>query len=401
MYGTTAMFFFLVGGIEALLIRLQLAQPNGTFLSAARYNEFFTMHGTTMVFLMGMPLAAAFGNYFLPLMIGARDVAFPRLNMFGYWVFLFGGVFLYSSFVLGGAPDGGWFGYAPLTSTPMSQGFLPGRGADFWAVGLIMLGIGSVATAVNFIVTALNMRAPGMTMMKMPVFVWMMLVVAFLTLFAMPPLTAALIQVFMDRNFHTNFFNAAAGGDPLLYQNLFWIFGHPEVYILILPGMAIVSEILPVFSRKPLFGYSVVVFSGIAIGFLGWGVWAHHMFATGIGPVATSAFSLSTMLIAIPTGVKIFNWLATVWGGSVRLANADAVRARLHRAVHDRRALGRDALDRAGRHAADRHLLRRRALPLRAVRRSRVRDLRRHLLLVPEGLREDARREAGQDRTSG
>jgi cytochrome c oxidase subunit I len=319
MYGATAMFFFLVGGIEALMIRLQLAQPNGTILSAARYNEFFTMHGTTMVFLMGMPLAAAFGNYFLPLMIGARDVAFPRLNMFGYWVFLLGGAFIYSSFVLGGAPDGGWFGYAPLTSTPMSQGFLPGRGADFWAVGLIMLGIGSVATAVNFIVTALNMRAPGMTMMKMPVFVWMMLVVAFLTLFAMPPLTAALIQVFMDRNFHTNFFNAAAGGDPLLYQNLFWIFGHPEVYILILPGMAIVSEILPVFSRKPLFGYSVVVFSGIAIGFLGWGVWAHHMFATGIGPIATSAFSLSTMLIAIPTGVKIFNWLATVWGGSVRL----------------------------------------------------------------------------------
>ncbi len=183
-----------------------------------------------------------------------------------------------------------------------------------------MLGIGSVATAVNFIVTALNMRAPGMTMMKMPVFVWMMLVVAFLTLFAMPPLTAALIQVFMDRNFHTNFFNAAAGGDPLLYQNLFWIFGHPEVYILILPGMAIVSEVLPVFSRKPLFGYSIVVFSGIAIGFLGWGVWAHHMFATGIGPVAVTAFGLSTMLIAVPTGVKIFNWLATVWGGSVRLA---------------------------------------------------------------------------------
>jgi cytochrome c oxidase subunit I len=319
MYATTALFFFVVGGIEALLIRLQLAAPDGTILSAARYNEFFTLHGTTMVFLMGMPLAAAFGNYFLPLMIGARDVAFPRLNMFGYWVFLFGGIFLYSGFLFGGAPDGGWFGYAPLTSTPLDQGFLPGRGADFWAVGLIMLGIGSVATAVNFIVTALNMRAPGMTMMKMPVFVWMMLVVAFLTLFAMPPLTAALIQVFMDRNFHTNFFNAAAGGDPLLYQNLFWIFGHPEVYILILPGMAIVSEILPVFSRKPLFGYSIVVFSGIAIGFLGWGVWAHHMFATGIGPVATSAFSLSTMLIGIPTGVKIFNWLATVWGGHVRL----------------------------------------------------------------------------------
>jgi cytochrome c oxidase subunit 1 len=203
----------------------------------------------------------------------------------------------------------------------MSLGFLPGRGPDFWAVGLIMLGIGSVATAVNFIVTTLNMRAPGMTMMRLPVFVWMMLVVAFLTLFAMPSVTAALIQVFMDRNFGTNFFNAAAGADPLMYQHLFWIFGHPEVYILILPGMGIVSEILPVFARKPLFGYAVVVFSGIAIGFLGWGVWAHHMFASGIGPVAASAFGLSTMLIAIPTGVKIFNWLGTVWGGQVRLAS--------------------------------------------------------------------------------
>jgi cytochrome c oxidase subunit I len=319
MYGTTALLFFLAGGIEALLIRLQLARPDGTVLTANQYNQLFTMHGTTMVFLMGMPLAAAFGNYLIPLMIGARDVAFPRLNMLGYWVFLFGGLFIYSSFFLGGAPNGGWFGYTPLTSTPLSQGFLPGRGPDFWAVGLIMLGIGSVATALNFIVTILNMRAPGMTLMKMPVFVWMMLVVAFLTLFAMPPVTAALIEVYMGRNFGANFFNPAAGGDPLLYQHLFWIFGHPEVYILILPGMGMVSEILPVFSRKPLFGYAVVVFSGIAIGFLGWGVWAHHMFATGLGPVAVSAFGLSTMLIAVPTGVKIFNWLGTIWGGAVRL----------------------------------------------------------------------------------
>jgi cytochrome c oxidase subunit 1 len=320
LYGATALVFFVAGGVEALLIRLQLARPEGTLLSANQYNQLFTMHGTTMVFLLGMPLASAFGNYLIPLMIGARDVAFPRLNMFGYWVFLFGGIFLYSSFILGGAPNTGWFGYAPLSSTPMDQGFLPGRGPDFWSVGLIMLGIGSVATAVNFIVTILNMRAPGMTLMRMPVFVWMMLVVAFLTLFAMPPVTAALIQVYMSRNFGANFFNPAMGGDPLLYQHLFWIFGHPEVYILILPGMGIVSELLPVFSRKPLFGYAVVVFSGIAIGFLGWGVWAHHMFATGLGPVAVSAFGLSTMLIAVPTGVKIFNWLGTVWGGAVRLA---------------------------------------------------------------------------------
>jgi cytochrome c oxidase subunit 1 len=320
LYGTTALLFFVIGGIEALLIRLQLWGPDGTVLTSNQYNQIFTMHGTTMVFLMGMPLAIAFGNFLVPLMIGARDVAFPRVNMFGYWVFLLGGLFLYSSFVLGGAPNGGWFGYAPLTSTPMSKGFLPGHGPDFWAIGLIMLGIGSVTTAVNFIVTTINMRAPGMTMFRMPVFAWMMLVVAFLTLFAMPIVTAALMMVYLDRNFGTNFFNAALHGDPLLYQNLFWLFGHPEVYILILPGMGIVSETLPVFSRKPLFGYSVVVFSGIAIGFLGWGVWAHHMFASGIGPVAQSAFGVSTMLIAVPTGVKIFNWLGTVWGGAVRLA---------------------------------------------------------------------------------
>jgi len=319
LYGGTALVFFVIAGVEGLLIRLQLAGPNGTVLTAAQYNTMFTMHGTTMVFLVGMPLAVAFGNYFIPLMIGARDVAFPRLNMFGYWVFLLGGLFLYSSFFLGGAPDGGWFGYTPLTSTPLNQGFLPGRGPDFWAVGLIMLGIGSVTSAINFIVTILNLRAPGMTLMRMPLFVWMMLVVAFLTAFAMPPVTAALLMIIFDRNFGTLFFNAAAGGDPLLYQHLFWLFGHPEVYILILPGMGIVSEILPVFSRKPLFGYAVVVFSGIAIGFLGWGVWAHHMFATGLGPVAVSAFGLATMLIAVPTGVKIFNWLGTVWGGSLRL----------------------------------------------------------------------------------
>jgi cytochrome c oxidase subunit 1 len=322
MYGALALVFFVVGGLEALLIRVQLFQPNGTVLTAGQYNQLFTMHGTTMVFLVGMPMAVAFGNYFVPLMIGARDVAFPRLNAFGFWVVAAGGTFLYSSFFLGGAPDGGWFGYTPLTSTPIDAGFLPGRGPDFWTVGLIMLGIGSTTSAINFIVTILNMRAPGMTLMRMPVFVWMMLVVAFLTLFAMPIITVALIMVFTDRNFDTTFFLATKGGDPLLYQHLFWLFGHPEVYILILPGMGIVSETLPVFSRKPLFGFAVVVFSGIAIGFLGWGVWAHHMFATGLGPVAVSAFGLSTMLIAIPTGVKIFNWLGTVWKGAVRLTTA-------------------------------------------------------------------------------
>ncbi len=322
MYGATALVFFLAGGIEALFIRLQLAQPNGSVLTAAQYNQIFTMHGTTMVFLLGMPLSVAFANYLVPLMIGARDVAFPRLNAFGYWLFVLGGVFLYSSFLLGGAPNGGWFGYTPLTSTPIGLGALPGRGPDFWTVGIIMLGIASTTSAINIIVTILNMRAPGMTLMRMPVFVWMMLVTFFLTLFAMPIITVAMIMVFFDRNFGTSFFLATKGGDPLLYQNLFWLFGHPEVYILILPGMGIVSEVLPVFSRKPLFGYPVVVFSGIAIGFLGWGVWAHHMFTTGLGPVAVAAFSLSTMLIAIPTGVKIFNWLATIYRGAIQLTTA-------------------------------------------------------------------------------
>ena len=322
LYGATALVFFVIAGSEALLIRLQLWRPNGTVLTAAMYNQLFTMHGTTMVFLVGMPMAVAFGNYLLPLMIGARDVAFPRVNMLGYWVFLFGGIFLYSSFLLGGAPNGGWFGYTPLTSMPYATGFLPSHGADFWAVGLIMLGIGSVTSAANFIVTVLNMRAPGMTLLRMPVFVWMIFIIAMLTIFALPPVTAALIQVYMDRNFHTNFFNAANGGDPLLYQHLFWLFGHPEVYILILPGMGIVSEVLPVFSRKPLFGARVVIFSGIAIGFVGWGVWVHHMYSTGLGPATTTGFGVATMEIAVPTGVKIFNWLGTVWGGAVRLKTA-------------------------------------------------------------------------------
>ncbi len=315
LYGTTSFAFFLLGGIEALLMRLQLASSNGTVLSAEVFNQMFTMHGTTMVFLVVMPLSAAFFNFFTPLMIGARDVAFPRLNAFSYWTFLVGGIFLYSSFFLGGAPDGGWFGYAPNTTITFS----PGHNLDFWVFGLQILGIASVAGAVNFITTILNLRAPGMTLMRMPVFVWMTLVSNFLLLFAMPIITVALFLLMFDRQFGANFFNPAQGGDPVLWQHLFWLFGHPEVYILILPAMGIVSEILPVFSRKPLFGYPVVVFSGIAIGFMGWGVWAHHMFAVGLGPVAVSAFSVATMFIAVPTGVKIFNWLGTMWGGSLRL----------------------------------------------------------------------------------
>ena len=315
LYGYTAFIFFLLGGIEALLMRMQLANPDGEVLSADLYNQLFTAHGVTMIFLVIMPLGAAFFNYMIPLMIGARDVAFPRLNALSYWIFLFGGLFLYSSWLMGGAPDGGWFNYAPLNSSPT---FTTGNRIDFYGLGLQILGIASIVASANFIVTILNMRAKGMTLLKMPVFIWMALVVNFLLLFAMPVIAVNLFMLTFDNNYGTHFFDAAAGGDPVLWQHLFWLFGHPEVYILILPAMGIVSEILPVYSRKPLFGYTAVVFSGIAIGFMGWGVWAHHMFTVGLGPAANAAFAVSTMFIAVPTGVKIFNWLGTMWGGSLR-----------------------------------------------------------------------------------
>jgi cytochrome c oxidase subunit 1 len=315
LYGVTAFAFFTVGGVEALLIRSQLATPNGTVLSANEYNQLFTMHGTTMVFLVVMPMAAAFGNYLVPLMIGARDVAFPRLNAFGYWAFLLGGLFLYASFLLGGAPNGGWFGYAPQTISPFNNT----NGIDYWLIGLVITGVASLTASVNFIVTTLNLRAPGMTLQRMPVFVWFNLVVSLLLLFAMPVITVAFFELYFDRNFGANFFNANMGGDPVLWQHLFWLFGHPEVYILILPAMGIVSEIVPVFSRKPLYSYPVAVFSGVVIGFMGWGVWAHHMFTVGLGPVANTAFAVSTILISVPTGIMIFNWLATTWGGEIRL----------------------------------------------------------------------------------
>jgi cytochrome c oxidase subunit 1 len=312
MYCMTAFVFFILGGLEALAIRAQLAQPNGEVLDADTYNQFFTMHGVTMIFLVVMPLGVGLMNYLVPLLIGARDVAFPRLNAFSYWVFLFGGLFLYSSFFLGGAPDGGWFGYAPLNQS------LPSKGMTFYSIGLQILGAASLAGAVNFIITIINMRAPGMTLMRMPVFVWMTLVTAFLLLFAMPVIAVALFQLMFDRVFGAVFFDPTAGGDPILWQHLFWVFGHPEVYIMILPAMGIVSEVLPTFARKPIFGYAAIVFAGAAIGFMGWGVWAHHMFAAGLGPVANAAFALTTMFIAVPTGIKIFNWLGTLWGGDIR-----------------------------------------------------------------------------------
>ncbi|HLI87490.1 MAG TPA: cytochrome c oxidase subunit I [Ktedonobacteraceae bacterium] len=324
MYIVTGFFFFLVGGMEALLIRTQLAFPNGKVLDPQTYNEIFTMHGVTMIFLFVMPILTGFGNYVVPLMIGARDMAFPRLNAFGYWTVLFGGLFLQSSFLFGAPPDGGWFQYAPLSEMAAGCGVhavtcTPGANADFWVLGTLLLGISSIAGSVNFVVTILKLRAPGMSINRMPLFSWMQLVTSFLLLFALPSLTAASGLLLLDRHLGTHFYQYFYGGDPLLWQHLFWSFGHPEVYILILPAFGMVSEILPVFSRKPIFGYTFIAWSGVAIGFLSFTVWAHHMFAVGLPPVAQAFFATSTTLIAIPTAVKIFNWVATVYGGKLNL----------------------------------------------------------------------------------
>ncbi len=318
MYGAASLFFFVIGGVAALLIRIQLAAPDGKLLSGSTYSTVFTMHGTVMVFLVVMPMGAAFANYLLPLQIGARDVAFPRINAFSFWVFLSGGIMLNTSWFLGGGPDGGWFNYAPNNGIIFS----PSTGIDFWNASLLIVGLGSLTGAVNLITTVLNMRAPGMSLMRMPVFVWMTLVTQFLLLFAIPILTVAQILLLMDRTFDAHFFNPEQGADPLMWQHLFWIFGHPEVYLMILPAFGIVSEVIPAFARKPIFGYPFMVFSGIAIGFMGWGVWAHHMFASGIGPLSVTAFSVATMFIAVPTGVKVLNWIATLWGGKLILNTA-------------------------------------------------------------------------------
>ena len=318
LYGLTAFVFLIFAGIEAGVIRLQLASAESDLIGPGRYNEMFTMHATTMVFMVIMPLSVSFFNIVIPLAIGARDVAFPRLNALSYWIFLFGGVLMHMSFVVDQVPDAGWFSYANLTEKPFSVD----RGLDYWAISLLVMGTSSVAGALNFIVTIINLRAPGMTMMRMPVFVWMTLITSLLLVLAFPVITVGLIELTMDRNFGTHFFIPAEGGDPILWQHLFWVFGHPEVYILILPAMGMVTEILPTFSRKPLFGYPFIVFSGIVIGIMGWAVWSHHMFTVGLGPVANSVFTITTMLIAVPTGVKIFNWIGTLWKGSIEFTTA-------------------------------------------------------------------------------
>jgi len=318
LYLLTSGFFFLVGGIEAMIMRIQLTKANLQIISPELYNQLFTMHGTTMVFLVAMPILAGFGNYFVPLQLGARDMAFPKLNALGYWFFLFGGIFINLGFLVNQAPDTGWYNYANQTELA----YTPGLNEDFWALGINILGVGSITSSVNLVVTIVKMRAPGMSFSRLPIFCWTLLVMAVLILAAMPSLTTSSIEIFLDRHIGTSFYQVAGGGDPILWQHEFWFFGHPEVYILILPAMGMISEIIPVFSRKPLFGYSFIAWSTVAIGFLSFGVWAHHMFAAGLPLVAEGFFAFSTVIIAIPTAVKIFNWMATLWGGSLIFTSA-------------------------------------------------------------------------------
>jgi len=313
MYLLAGTLFFAIAGFEALLMRIQLMKPNNDFVSAGFFNELLTMHGTTMLFLAATPLLFAFMNMLVPLQIGARDVAFPFLNSLGFWLFFLGAVFLHLSFFMGGAPDAGWTSYASLSL------YSPGHGIDFYVLGLQISGAGTLISGLNFIVTIITMRAPGMTFMRMPLFTWTSLVSSALILFAFPPLTIGLLMMLFDRMFGGNFFDHTMGGNTIIWEHLFWIFGHPEVYILVLPAFGLFSEIIPAFSRKRLFGYSSMVFATILIGFLGFMVWAHHMFTVGLGPTANAIFAVATMAIAVPTGMKVFNWILTIWGGSIKV----------------------------------------------------------------------------------
>jgi cytochrome c oxidase subunit 1 len=320
LYMIYAMTFLLIAGVEAMIIRIQLIRPHNDFVSPQVFNRLFTMHGTTMIFFVVMPVLFGFANYLIPLMIGAWDMAFPRLNAFSFWMTAFGGLLLYFSLVganglygAGNAPDVGWFAYAPLTS----QTFSVGHSTDFWTLALLVSGFGSIGTAVNIIATVLCMRCPGMTLAKMPLFAWLNLVMAGLVILAISPLTAAQIMLLVDRYLGGHFFDTQAGGSAVIWMHFFWVFGHPEVYVLVLPAFAFVSEIIPVFSRKPIFGYSVMVGATVAIGFISMSVWAHHMFTVGMSSAANNFFVISTMAIAVPTGIKIFNWLATIWGGKI------------------------------------------------------------------------------------
>lgn len=316
LYLAAGTFFFLIGGLEAMLIRLQLMYPANDLIGGGAFNQLLTMHGTTMIFLAAMPLLFGFMNFIIPLQIGARDVAFPFVNSLGFWLFLFGGIILNLSWFMGGAPDAGWTAYAPLSTDSSTSGM------DFYVLGLQVSGLGTLMSGINFLVTIINMRAPGMTFMRMPLFTWSSFVSSGLILFAFPAFTIGLVLLMFDRIFGTVFFDVAAGGNVILWQHIFWIFGHPEVYILILPAFGIISEVIATFSRKRLFGYTAMVFATLLIGFLGFMVWVHHMFTVGLGPVANAIFAVLTMAIAVPTGIKIFNWLFTMWGGNIRFTTA-------------------------------------------------------------------------------
>ncbi len=316
MYILTSLVFFVLGGVLAVLMRAQLATPGEKLLTKGSYNEVMTMHGTTMIFLVVVPIMAGFGNYLVPLMIGARDMAFPRLNAMSYWLYLLGGIVLWSSwFATGGTAKSGWWSYPTLSELQFS----PGHGQDYWILSIHILTLSSLAGAINLIVTIVNMRTRGMTWMRMPLFVWSMLTYGILLMLALPTLSAAVTMLLLDRQAGTHFFLPDKGGNVLLYQHMFWFFGHPEVYIMVLPAFGMISEILPVFSRKPIFGYKAVAFSTIGIAFFSMLVWAHHMFTTGLGTGLDSFFMISSMVIAVPTGIKIFNWLATTWRGNIIL----------------------------------------------------------------------------------
>ena len=320
MYIAYALVFLIIGGVEATLMRIQLAIPNNHFVSPQVFNQLFTMHGTTMVFFVGMPILFGFGNYLVPLMIGARDMAFPRLNAFSFWVSAFAGLLLYFSYVggsglyaAGSAPDVGWFAYAPLTA----KVFSPGHSTDYWTLAIFLSGIGSIGTALNIVTTIICMRCRGMKLNRMPLLVWLYMVMSSLVFVAVSPLTAAQVMLTLDRYLGSHFFDTQAGGSAVLWMHFFWIFGHPEVYVLVLPAFAFVNEIVPVFSRKAIFGYPAMVAASVGIGFISLSVWAHHMFTVGMGAAANTFFVFATMVISVPTGIKIFNWLATIWGGHV------------------------------------------------------------------------------------
>ena len=383
LYLFTTAFFFLVGGVEALLMRIQLGSPDNTFLDPTTYNQLFTLHGTTMIFMVIVPIAAGFGNFLVPLMIGARDMAFPRLNMLSWWLLVAGGVVLYGSIfwdVAAGRLD-------VLRAALVHATSCPGSGIDAWIVALHLIGISSVLGAINFVTTIHNMRAPGMSLSRMPLFVWTILVYSYLILIALSSFAATLAMLLVDRQFDGTFFDQNQGGDPLLWQHLFWFMGHPEVYIMALPAFGIVSEVIPVFARKPIFGYKAIAAATGAIAFLGVMVWAHHMFVAPLPTGVLGFFMITSFAVAVPTGIKIFNWLATLWRGNIEFRVPLLFACGLIAQFALGGMTGSDAGRVPDRLAAARHLLRRRAHARRAVRRRRVRDHGRPLLLVPEDVR--------------